>query len=210
MSEKHHAPGLLDEPPMLVYPSLAEALGINKAVVLQQLHFLLNGQRTAKNKYNFVNKCWWVYNSYAEWKSDYFPWLSESTIKGIFTQLEKTEKVVLSLQGVKNKSDRRKWYTIDYKAWDTFWLVMRQKMSDQPSDKKCLMDGQNLSGQPSDKNKPVDGQNLPDDSSETSSKIPKTSSESPDTNPKSSQTSDEEWIKAHTDPELYARLQGGF
>lgn len=210
MTDKHHAPGLLDEPPMLVYPSLAEVLGINKAVLFQQLHFLLNGQRTAKNKYNFVHDCWWVYNSYPEWKRDYFTWLSESAIKKLFTELEKTEGVVKSLQGVKNKSDRRKWYTIDYEAWDKYWLMMRQKMSDQPSDKNCLMVGQNLSDQPSDKNKPVTGQKLSGDSSETSSKIPNTSSENPDKDTNPSQPSDEEWLKSHVSPELYAKLQGGF
>lgn len=156
MTDRPHAPGLLDEPPMLVYPSLAVALGINKAVVFQQLHFLINGQKVARNKYNFVDNRWWVYNSYPEWKRDFFPWLSVYTLKGIFSELEKQEKVILSQQGVKNKSDRRKWYTIDYPAWDNFWLVIGQKMSDQPSDKKCL----------------IIGQKLPDDLSETPSEIP--------------------------------------
>ena len=210
MSDQHHAPGLLDEPPMLVYPSLAATLGINKAVMFQQLHFLLNGQRTAKNKYNYVNNRWWVYNSYPEWKRDYFSWLSESAIKKLFSELEKQEGVVLSLQGVKNRSDRRKWYTIDYEAWDKFWLVMRQKMSDEPSDKNCLMVGQKMSDESPDKNKPVVGQKMSDDSSETSSKSTNTSSDIPKTDSKSSQNMDEAWIKAHTDPEVYEKLQGGF
>lgn len=170
MSERPFAPGLLDEPPMLVYPSLAVVLGINKAVVFQQLHFLLNGQKTAKNKYNFVDECWWVYNSYPEWRDTFFPWLSERTLKSIFNELEKVEKVILSRQGVKNKSDRRKWYTIDYSAWGNFWLINGQKMSDEPSGKKCLMVGQKMS----------------DDSSETPSENSKKSTES--SAPKSAET----------------------
>lgn len=161
MTDKHYAPGLLNEPPMLVYPSLAVVLGINKAVVFQQLHFLLNGQKTARNRYNLVDGHWWVYNSYPEWRADFFPWLSERTLKSIFNELEDEEQVVISRQGVKHKSDRRKWYTIDYDAWGNFWLTNGQIMSDEPTGKKGLMVGQKTS----------------DDSSETSSESTESSTE---------------------------------
>lgn len=189
MSEPQRAPGLLDEPPMLVYPSLAVILGINKAVVFQQLHFLLNGQKTAKNKYNYVDGRWWVYNSYPEWQADFFPWLSVRTLKAIFNQLEDEQQIVISRQGVKHKSDRRKWYTINYEAWGNFWLMMGQKMSHQPSGKKC----------------PMMGQKMADESSETSSDIAdKTTSSFSFSN------SEEDWLKAHTSPDLLAKLKEAF
>lgn len=144
MIEKKRAPHLLDEPPILVYPSLADALGINTAIVFQQLHFLLNNQKTAKNMYNFIDGRWWVYNSYSEWKENYFSWLSESTLKGIFIELE-NRGLILSRQGVKSKSDRRKWYTIDYEAWDKFCLTIGQKMSDGDETKNVLSNGQKVS-----------------------------------------------------------------
>lgn len=144
MTEKRQAPHLLNENPILVYPTLAVALGINKAVVFQQLHFLLNGQKTSNNTYNYVDDRWWVYNSYPEWKRDYFPWLSISSLKGIFNQLE-DQKLVIARQSVKNKSDRRKWYTIDYGVWDKFCLTIGQILSNQPLDKKYPMDGQEVS-----------------------------------------------------------------
>lgn len=116
MNEITTAPHLIDEPPMLVLPSLAVLLGINKAIILQQLHFLLNTQRKAKNKFNFVDGRWWVYNSYPQWHEEHFPWLVVSTLKRLFLELEK-DGYVLSIQSVKHKSDRRKWYTIDYELW---------------------------------------------------------------------------------------------
>lgn len=143
MSEKRQAPHLLNESPILVYPTLAVALGINKAVVFQQLHFLLNGQKTSNNTYNFVDDLWWVYNSYPEWRRDYFPWLSISSLKGIFNQLE-DEKLVIARQSMKHKSDRRKWYTIDYGVWDKFCLIIGQKVSNEPSDKKYPLVGQKV------------------------------------------------------------------
>lgn len=148
MSDQVQAIHLLDEPPILIYPSLAVVLGVNKAIVFQQLHFLLNGQKTAKNRYNFVAdeqgiERWWVYNSYKEW-CEYFPWLSVSTLKGIFISLE-GDKLVLSMQSVKNKSDRRKWYSIDYEVWAVFCHTIGQKMSHGSSDKKYPMVGQKMS-----------------------------------------------------------------
>lgn len=144
MSEKKRAPVLMDEYPILVYPSLAVALGINRAVVFQQLHFLLNGQKEAKNAYNFVEGKWWVYNSYQEWHETYFKWLAPVTLKGIFNSLEK-DGLIISMQSVKNPSDRRKWYTINYEAWDKFYLTIGQKISDEPTDKKYPMVGQKIS-----------------------------------------------------------------
>lgn len=199
MTTKRQAPHLLNESPILVYPTLAVALGINKAVVFQQLHYLLNGQKTSNNVYNFVDDRWWVYNSYPEWRRDYFPWLSISSLKGIFNQLE-DEKLVIARQSVKNKSDRRKWYTIDYAAWDKF----------------CLTIGQNLSDGSMDKKYPLVGQELADGYSETSSKAsqeekkPRTPSKS-----KTGLTDLEKWqIRLrHVEPimsAILAKMERGF
>lgn len=157
MNEKRRASLLLDEPPILVYPTLAKALGINKAVIMQQIHFLLNAARTANHHYNFVDGRWWVYNSYAEWVDRYFPWLSPGGLKRMLLELEK-EHYLLSRQSVKVKSDRRKWYTIHYDVWEQFVLTIGAKCSDEPS-------AQNV---------PMVGAKCSDDSSETPSETPKT------------------------------------
>lgn len=188
MSERQYAAHLLDEPPMLVYPSLAVLLGINHAVVFQQLHFLINGQKTAKNKYNYVADKqgvmrWWVYNSYPDWRRDYFPWLTVAALKKIFPSLE-NDHLVLSMQGVKSKSDRRKWYTIDYEAWD----------------KKCLMMGEKVAHQPSATFYPMMGEKIADESSETSSKTPTEIEKSilKIENPKA----ESDWLRAYSQLEI--------
>ena len=149
MSERRNSPYLLDEPPLFVYRSLAVLLGINKAIVFQELHLLLNNQKTARNEYVFINERWWVYNSYPEWRREYFPWLAEITLKRIFNELE-DDKLVLSRQGVKKKSDRRKWYTIDYLAWEYF----------------CQTNGSKRYDGGSDQNDPIMGSKRADDSSD--------------------------------------------
>lgn len=129
MSDRIHATHLIDEPPILVYPTLAVILGINQAVIFQQLHFLLGITEKAKNHYNFVNDRWWVYNSYAEWKASYFPWLAAGSIKRFFLELEEL-RLVDSMQSVKTPSDRRKWYTINYPAWEQFVLTIGTNCAD--------------------------------------------------------------------------------
>lgn len=160
---------LLDEAPISLYPTLAKLLGINRAVMFQQLHFLLNTTKAAKNKYNYIDGRWWVYNSYAEWQRDYFCWLSSSAIKRLFLEMEK-DGIVLSRQGVKNPTDRRKWYTIDYEAWEKFIGKAPLKQADASAQFETPI-GSFLSDGGSAQNEPLSGLKEADDLSETTTEI---------------------------------------
>ena len=105
---------LLDEPPLVVLPSLAKRIGLNEAIVIQQVHYWLTNAREAKRAYNFRQGRWWVYHSYAEWRLT-FPFWSEPTIKRTFLGLEKTGIIVSACLG-DDPRDRSKWYSIDYDA----------------------------------------------------------------------------------------------
>lgn len=98
---------LLDDPPLLVLPSLACVLGLNESIVLQQLHFLLrnpkNGKRIAEHK--------WIFNTYEQWQCEYFPFWSARTIQRIFETLAKRKLVVWCQP--EGKVSRRKYYRID-------------------------------------------------------------------------------------------------
>lgn len=124
--DKQRITGLIDESPLLVYPSLAQALkNINKAIIVQQLHFLINVAKKSRNHYVLIDGRWWVYNSYEEWR-EYFSWLSKGAIQRLFLEMEH-DGYILSRQGVKNPRDRRKWYTIDYDAWQRLVVPMITK-----------------------------------------------------------------------------------
>lgn len=112
MTSRPRIQGLMDENPLMVYPSLAKALGLNTAIIIQQIHFLLQAAKASRNNYVYVDNEWWVYNSLEEW-AEIFTWLSVSTIQRTMVSLE-TEGFIKSRQGVKDRFDRRKWYTIDY------------------------------------------------------------------------------------------------
>ncbi len=114
MSAKHPAGSnlLIDEPPLVVLPGLATAIGLNEAIVLQQLHFLLqnpkNGAAVAGKRY--------IYNSYPEWHQHFEFW-SVPTIKRTFLNLER-QGLVSSVQPNKQKHDHTKYYRVEYDALD--------------------------------------------------------------------------------------------
>ncbi|HDP5804059.1 TPA: DnaD domain protein [Staphylococcus aureus] len=97
---------LIDDYPIQVLPKLAEAIGLNEAIVLQQIHYWLNN-----SKHEYENKKW-IYNSYKNWEAQ-FPFWSNVTIRRAISSLEKQN---LLLTGNFNKVgfDKTKWYTINY------------------------------------------------------------------------------------------------
>lgn len=100
------SPLLIAESPLQVLPSLAEAIGLNEAIVLQQLHWRLRASR------NEADGRLWVYDSYEEWQAQHFPFWSVPTIKRAFAQLRTLELVVTRRRP--GSTDRTNWYSIDY------------------------------------------------------------------------------------------------
>ncbi len=94
------------KPPLLVCPDLAEKVGLEEAILLQQVHYWLNERR---NRHQFDGKRW-VHNTYAQWKHQ-FPFWSLRTIQRIILRLEK-QGVLKSFAA--RKAQKTKFYTIDY------------------------------------------------------------------------------------------------
>lgn len=97
---------LINEAPLQVIPSLAVALGLNEALVLQQLHYwtLISGNVHGGHR--------WVYNTLGQWREQ-FPFWSEDTIKRTFRRLRE-EGVVVVDRLADDTRDRTNFYRIDY------------------------------------------------------------------------------------------------
>lgn len=102
---------LIDDNPLQVLPKLAEKIGLNEAIILQQIHYWNNINEKSNN--NFRDGYFWTFNSFEDWKKQ-FPFFSLSTIKRTISNLEKSGLVV-SANYNKLKIDRTKWYRICYK-----------------------------------------------------------------------------------------------
>jgi hypothetical protein len=100
---------LINEAPLQVLPSLAAAIGLNEAIVLQQIHFLVGLSDASIAEDNR-----WAIRSMEAWIKE-FPWWSVRTVKQVFANLKK-RKLVISGKFNQNKWDHTLWYRIDYEA----------------------------------------------------------------------------------------------
>lgn len=102
---------LIDDQPILVSPKLAELIGLNEAIFLQQIHYWI------KKSKHFYDGTYWVYGTHDEWQVQ-FPFWSVSTIRRTITSLEKLNILVA---GNYNKKgfDKTKWYSINYKELES-------------------------------------------------------------------------------------------
>ena len=101
---------LYDERPLVVIPELAVVVGLNSAIVLQQIHYWVRiNQRADKN---FRDGYYWTYNSYEDWREQ-FPFWSISTIKRIFMELE-SDGLIVTGNYNRLPIDRTKWYRLNY------------------------------------------------------------------------------------------------
>lgn len=117
---------LIDEPPLQVLPSLAVAIGLNEAMLLQQVHYWL--QRTK----HYHDGRPWIYNTYDEWQEQ-FPFWSVKTVRNIIGSLEKSE-LLLSGHFSEHATDRTKWYSVNYEKLDEIASALpgKSKWQDLP------------------------------------------------------------------------------
>ncbi|WP_238941809.1 hypothetical protein [Bacillus sp. REN10] len=97
---------LLDERPLVIIPSLATKIGLNESIILQQVHYWL---QSSEHEHDGRK---WVYNTYEQWQ-EHFPFWSISTIRRSIKSLEDAGLLIAGNFN-KRKSDKTKWYSIDF------------------------------------------------------------------------------------------------
>lgn len=97
---------LIPQYPIIFTPDTAMLVGLNCAIIIQKLHFLLmlpdNGREVGGEK--------WIYNTYSDWREKYFPFWSEDTIERGFLALEKA--ALVSTIQPEGRVNRRKYYRV--------------------------------------------------------------------------------------------------
>jgi hypothetical protein len=100
------SPLLINEPPLQVLPSLARKIGLNEAIIVQQIHYWLN-REFKKKHYEGRN---WIHNTYDQWQEQ-FPFWGEKTIRRTIANLEDSQ-ILISF--VTRDFKKTKFYTINY------------------------------------------------------------------------------------------------
>ena len=101
---------LFNRKPIVINAELADRIGLNEAIVLQQLNYWI--QDSTAGEVHDGRK--WVYNTFEEWQRDNFPFWSVDTIKRTLTKLKRLGLVDVK-QLRKSKHDHTNFYTIEYR-----------------------------------------------------------------------------------------------
>ena len=116
---------LYTKEPIVINPVAAEVLGVNEAIIVQQIHYWLNINEKAK--INFHEGRYWTYNTYENWQKTNFRFLSVSTLKRIFKKLE-DKNILIKGNFNKSKYDRTLWVSINYKTLDELMAEYEMKI----------------------------------------------------------------------------------
>lgn len=103
---------LVNENPILILPLLAKKIGLNEAVLLQQIHYWLLMSKNEKEGRT------WIYNTYKDWQKQ-MPFWSNATIGRTIRSLE-DRGLLISANFNASKMDKTKWYTLDYEKLAEF------------------------------------------------------------------------------------------
>jgi hypothetical protein len=107
---------LIDASPLQVIPALAKAIGLNEAIVLQQIHYWLPRAANAKGGRPFV------YKTAEKWLAE-FPFWSVSTVRRTLKNLRDRGLVIFDKRS-DGDWDRTNWYSIDYDALNSLNVGM--------------------------------------------------------------------------------------
>jgi len=105
---------LRDSLPLVIDPQFAATVGLNEAIVIQQLHYWL--KINSRDNRNNHGGYYWTYNSYADWQKQ-FPFWSEHTVRRIFQDLENKDYIICGNFNTL-AIDRTKWYRLNYDKLD--------------------------------------------------------------------------------------------
>ncbi|MDA5091518.1 conserved phage C-terminal domain-containing protein [Klebsiella quasipneumoniae subsp. quasipneumoniae] len=124
---------LMPSRPIVINPDLAYSIGLNEAIVLQQLNYWLQETNSGLER----DGVRWIYNTTEQWLEQ-FPFWSESTLKRTFTRL-KSLGVLKIEQLNKSQRDMTNYYTINYESE----LLDEVKVTKSKGSKCAVPSGQN-------------------------------------------------------------------
>lgn len=115
---------LFDEQPIIANKALARALGLNEALVLQQINYWIEINK--KSGKNYHDEKYWTYNSIRAWQEKDFDYMSVDTVKRTFAKLEKAGYLLIGNYN-KDPRDKTKWYTINDEKLEELYLELNKK-----------------------------------------------------------------------------------
>ena len=115
---------LFDEQPIFANRTLAREIGLNEALILQQVNYWIEiNKRAGKNYYDVK---YWTYNSIKSWQEKDFKFLSVETVRRVFMKLGKSGFIITGNYN-KDPRDKIKWYAINDEKLEELYLEIQSK-----------------------------------------------------------------------------------
>ena len=126
---------LIDDYPLIVLPALAEEIGLNEAIFLQQLNYWSQ----PKLNQGIVDEQGrrWIYNSIEAWREQ-FRFFTERTLRRTISNLENLGLILSTLRYKRNPMDRTKSYAICQENVAALECSRNEKQSAAPKRSKPL------------------------------------------------------------------------
>lgn len=105
---------LMTEEPLIINKKLATIIGLNEAIIVQQIEYWVNINKKANKKENYKENFFWTYNSVKKW-TEQFPFWSKETVKRTLNKLREKEILIVGIYN-KESYDKTLWYRINYFA----------------------------------------------------------------------------------------------
>lgn len=115
---------LFDEQPIVANKTLAREIGLNEALILQQINYWIEINK--KSGKNYHDGKYWTYNSIRAWQENDFDYMSFDTVKRTFSKLEKAGYLLVGNYN-KDPRDKTKWYTINNDKLEELYVDMELK-----------------------------------------------------------------------------------
>ena len=115
---------LFDEQPIIANKTLAREIGLNEALILQQINYWIEINKKSGN--NYYDGRYWTYNSIRAWQENDFDYMSLDTVKRTFAKLEKAGFLLVGNYN-KDLRDKTKWYTINIEKLEELYTKIEDK-----------------------------------------------------------------------------------
>ncbi|MBD2364469.1 hypothetical protein H6G36_25405 [Anabaena minutissima FACHB-250] len=129
---------LISEPPLTVLPSLAERIGLDEAIVLQQVHYLTSSSERVENTKAFKEGFYWVFHTVENWRAKFFRWWSAPTVKRVFQTLT-SSGLLLTDTFDEGQGHRRLWYRVNYALVEAIAKIPADKWDVKRDDRIILI-----------------------------------------------------------------------
>ena len=103
---------LLNEKPLMVLPSLAKLLGINAAIAVQQIHWIIEIKHENHDDRTDHKGFTWCKYTLNQWQSK-LCWMTTDGIHKMLTKLERDD-VIISCKPEAKSKNQTKWYRVNY------------------------------------------------------------------------------------------------